>query len=348
MWKKVAKYTGIVLLLVILGTGVYAGYLYSKADAMLDNMAVNNGGDSSSDEKPKPKPANLKPMTILLAGIDHREKTGSMNSDVLMAISLNPKMKSATVVSIPRDLELSPEGLSNRKANYYFPHFYLKDKDTAFAKTKEVFEDVVDLPMDHMVTIDFEGFEEIVDELGGLTIDVDMDMRYVDTWDGTNIDLKQGVQHLNGKETLDFVRYRKSNRGTEPSTDGERNERQQQVLGKLLDKMASVDGVAKFGSMMDIMGKHVKTDLSSGQLKDFIQTYMGVHKEDINFVHLEGDWVSPYIVVKPEDLDAAHDALDYELTKTPESEAAAAAEAAKQAALKTETQSNITDTTDVD
>ncbi|MFD2612717.1 LCP family protein [Paenibacillus gansuensis] len=328
MWKKAVKYTAIILLVVIVGTGAYAGYLYSKADHMLDDMTVKNTNSNSiKDEKPK----DLKPMTILLAGIDHREKTGSMNSDVLMAITLNPKMKSATVVSIPRDLQLTPDDLQHRKANYYFPHFYLKDEQTAFENTKKVFEEVVGLPIEHMVTVDFQGFEEIVDELGGLDINVDMDMRYVDTWDGTNIDLKQGMQHLDGKKTLDFVRYRKSNRGTEPSSDGARNERQQQVLGELLGKLASVNGVSKFGSLMEIMGKHVKTDLSPGEMKDFIQTYLGISTQNIRFIHLDGEWESPYIVVKPEDIEAAQQALKHELNKTPESEAAAkAAEDAKQ------------------
>ena len=100
-----------------------------------------------------------------------------------------------------------------------------------------------DVPIDYVVEIDFKAFEDIIDAFGGITVDVDMDMRYVDPTDGTNINLKKGRQLLDGKQALDFVRYRKSNDGTAESSDFERNMRQQQVISALVAKIKSIDGL---------------------------------------------------------------------------------------------------------
>lgn len=298
----------VMLTLGILGIGAasYAGYLIHKADKALEQMSVSAA--ASAQQSTGEKAAEIKPMSFLLVGVDNRKGSGgSMNSDVMMLVSLNPETRSATMVSIPRDMQLKPRefGLSSQKANYYYAYYYNKDRDTALANTKQFFSSMFDVPIDYMAVIDFDGFRQVIDELDGIEVDVDMDMRYVDNFDGTNINLRKGLQTLDGKETLDFLRYRKSNRGTQESSDIARNERQQQVISKLLDRMTSFSGITQWGGMLEIAGRNVQTDIPADQLRKFILSFQKLKPDHIESIPLDGRWDSPYIVPKEDDLSAA-------------------------------------------
>ncbi|GIP36165.1 LCP family protein [Paenibacillus sp. J2TS4] len=310
LYGKILIGLGLAIVSLIVAAGVYANYIIQKANDVIDDVGVK-------ESVPPEQSAKIKPLTIMLMGIDHRKETGSLNTDVIMVVSLNPERKSATVVSIPRDVQLTPDNLPHRKANYYYPHFYLQDKETVFAKTKELFSDYLEVPIDYILTIDFNGFVKAIDELGGLTLDVDMDMCYKDSYDGTDINLKKGTQLLNGKQTLDFVRYRKSSNScsvrTAESSDVERNMRQQQVLDKMFGKLKSFSGITKVGQLIEAVGEEMKSDIPASQIRDFIEKYYNIDRNNINYVHLEGDWISPYIIVKDEELEEAKAALKAEL-----------------------------------
>jgi LCP family protein required for cell wall assembly len=287
-------------------TSMYTYSIYSQAEVALGKIGT-------PVVVPVKESAKVKPLTLLLMGIDYRPESGSLNSDVIMIVTLNPESKSATLVSLPRDLQLEPDGLEARKANYYYPYFMLKDKETALARTKEIFSDYLKVPIDYAVTVDFDGFRKVVDLMGGLDINVDMDMRYVDDEDGTDINLKQGMATLNGKQVLDFVRYRKSNRNTQESSDLERNQRQQQVLNELLSSLKSVDGVTKLGSIIETLGDHIKTDVPSSQLRDLLRTYFDITPANVKYIPLDGEWISPYIVVSEKEVNKARTALRLQL-----------------------------------
>jgi len=297
----------------LIAMGAYAGYLLKKTDSAIKHIAADpkptqNTGQSNNNEPEwtEEDSKELKPMTFLLAGIDSRDGSGgTINTDVLMLASYNPDTRSANLLSIPRDLRVETKSGAVHKANYYYANNFIKDKTTVMENTKQFFEELFDVPINYMVTIDFDGLRQIVDAVGGLDIDVDMDMRYVDTADKTNINLSKGMQHLDGKLTLDFVRYRKSNQGTAESTDLARNMRQQQVLGKVLDKLASFEGVTQWGKVLEIVGNNVKTDISEDILRKWIFNFRSLKPETLKFLPLEGDWKSPYIFVKKDQLTEA-------------------------------------------
>ncbi|GKS09932.1 hypothetical protein YDYSY3_09320 [Paenibacillus chitinolyticus] len=311
LWKKIAVTGGIIVLLIVIGIGTYASFLISKANNIIETVGTK--------EVVAPKDsAKVKPISILLMGVDSRKETGSLNSDVMMAISMNPETKSATIVSLPRDLEMKlKKNGDSHKANYFYPHFTLTEPETAMKKTKEFFGNFFEIPFDYMVTIDFEGFKQVVDQLGGVTVDVDQDMYYVDNWDGTRIDLKKGVQKLDGKKTLDFVRYRKSNPGskfeTQESSDPARNARQQQVLNEILKNLKSLGGVTKASGILEAVGNNLKTDIPASQIHDMISQYITIDTQNIELIHMDGDWISPYIVVKDEEIREAKNALKLRL-----------------------------------
>lgn len=312
--KKSRPFLKVFLSLLIAGAlcGLgYAAYLFIKFDKMLDHAS-----DGTSDKvQEESSPVKERPMSILLLGLDTRKQTGSLNTDVIMVATLNPQTKSATIVSIPRDTYLKPEGYRARKVNAFYAVSVSEDKEHASDNMKKIIGDYLGISIDYTAIINFKAFEDMVDELGGVEVDVDMDMRYRDRADGTNINLKKGLQTLDGKNALDFVRYRKSNLGTASSSDFERNDRQQRVLAAVVDELKSFGGALKLGGIFDAIGENMTTDIPKSQLKSFIKTYVGISNDHIEYIPLEGEWQSPFTYIKPESLDHAKQSLQQRINK---------------------------------
>lgn len=301
------------MLFIALGVAGYAAYVYFQ----LDN-AINGASSGNTKTIPDSEKADAKPLTVLLLGLDSRTETGTMLTDVIMIASLNPKTKAATIVSIPRDTYMQVEGFSKRKANSYYAKLMAKEiKAEAETDIKNLFGRFLDVHIDYLSVVNFDAFKDVVDELGGVDVNVDMDMRYVDTVDGTNINLEKGQQTLDGQKALDFVRYRKSNRGTGASSDLERNQRQQQVIRELVNNMKSLNGLTSIGGIFEAVGNNVHTDIPSEQLKSFIWTYKGINNDNIEYVPLEGTWESPYLYINKEQLAIAKTKLQNRLTVSP-------------------------------
>jgi LCP family protein required for cell wall assembly len=311
----------IVMLVALIAMIGYGVYLWNEAQKTLIEIGT--------DEVVKPEErASKKPISLLLLGTDYREELRSANTDVIMVATLNPNSKTATLVSIPRDTRIDPEGLKPNKANsFYATYLYAKLKEApedrderqsyAMDKIKGLYSNYLDIPIDYVSIVDFKTFSDVVEAYNGLTIDVDQNMCYKDNADGTDINLREGVQDLDGKEALDFVRYRKSSAGcsprTEPSDDFSRNARQQQVISKLLDKMKTPEGLLKVGSVFNAVSTNVKTDIPSLQIEDMIKTYIRINNDKIDYIHLEGDWDGKYVQLTPEDVDEASEQLKNQL-----------------------------------
>ncbi|AJS58680.1 LCP family protein [Paenibacillus sp. IHBB 10380] len=316
--RKVMMIIYLVIIALILGAGIYMGYIYYKADAAIQRMAApENLSDNPSGYVKK---ESIQPMIFLLAGIDSREGGGGlMNTDVLMLVSFNPQNRSASLLSLPRDLLLKPKSLPSHKANYYYAYYYIRDRSEVIPNTKRFFGDLLGLPIDHMVVVNFDAIRHTVDALGGLIIDVDMDMKYSDSTDGTQIDLKKGLQTLNGKQVLDFVRYRKSNEGTQESSDFARNDRQQLVIKQIIEKLGAFQGISQWGKVLDIIGENVKSDIPEPNLQQWVFNFPIIKPDHIRSLHVESRWKSPYVYANKEDLQHALTALRNEADISSES-----------------------------
>lgn len=174
---------------------------------------------------------------------------------------------------------------------------------------KQWFGDYFGININYLTVVDFRAFEEVIDAMDGLWLDVDMDMCYIDNADGTNIALTAGYQQLSGKQALDFVRYRhstsKCEKRTAESGDAERNARQQQVVAAVLDKMISWKGLLSVGNVLDAAGAHVATDMPPSEAKTFMLAHAMLRSDDIEFMTLAGQWRSPYVVIGNEQLERA-------------------------------------------
>ncbi len=319
------RFVFLIVSLFIVALICYAGYLYIIGDRNLNKIAQKPEDGKGGISIPKEERAQVKPIALVLLGLDTRSETGSMNTDVMMVAAFNPKTKTATVVSIPRDSDLNMEGYKKHKANGYYAAFHSNgrnekdlegDQATAYARdqTREMLAKFFGIPINYTAVIDFQGFVDVVDALDGVTVTVDKDMRYVDTVDDTDIDLKKGEQKLDGEQALGFVRYRKSNhnKGFEPtaeSSDFERNERQSQVLGAITDRLKSFSSVTKVDNILNAVGDNMRTDIPKAQIENMIKTYFGINRSDIRFIPLAGTWKSPYVYLDEDKLLEAKQAL---------------------------------------
>lgn len=306
-WSRLGRTLLVILIIAIIGVLGCGGYLYWK----LDRGVLDTGIDRPV---PPEQSAEVKPLTLLLLGTDSRPKHESYLTDVIMVASLNPETKSATLVSLPRDTYVELDGYKKTKINEFYTRFKGKEKTSGISaedEMKTMIGKYLGVNIDYATVLDFQGFRDIVDTLGGVKVNISADMCYKDNADGTNINLKKGPAELNGDQALDYVRYRKSNckPKTKGSDDFDRNRRQNEVLNSLLDQVQSLGGVMKIGSMLDAVNDNMKTDIENEQLKHLISTYWNISKQNVEFKPVTGTWRSPYVYINEEELESAKTSL---------------------------------------
>lgn len=312
--KRILKVLLTLIILLVIGVGIYLASMVHTLDQVIDDTGT-------SGEVAPENSAKVKPLTILLLGTDYRPETGTHLTDVMMVIAMNPETKSATMVSLPRDTRLQLDGYKTNKINAFYPNFLAKEKKSGVSAEQEMktmMSKYFDLTIDYVVVLNFQGFRDVVDALGGVNVNVDANMCYRDRADGTDINLQKGEQHLDGGKALDYVRYRKSNckPKTNASDDFDRNRRQNEVLHALIDQAKSLNGVLGAGDVIKSVGKNMETDLESKQMKNLITTYWNISKENVVFMPVTGEWKSPYVYLNDAEFAKAKQALRDELEGT--------------------------------
>ena len=145
----------------------------------------------------------------------------------------------------------------------------------------------LDVDIHAYASINFQGFIDLTDLAGGIEVYVPRNMNYDDPDDGTHINLKKGQQVLDGKNALDFVRFRKSNDGRHDS-DYDRMKRQQQALAVLSDELASFRFINRAYRAMDILGANVKTSLTAEETNQLIRQFHSLDLQDIESTSMQG------------------------------------------------------------
>ena len=216
-------------------------------------------------------------VNVLMIGYAGEEKHGGTYlADSINILSIDPATGTTTMVPIPRDfwVEGAPEMPNNGKINEVFALGWAKGGiEEASAAMARVLTRVTGLQIEHWMAIDFAGFREMVDAVGGVTIVNPRAFGY--TWNETDFhagrwnggEFKEGTLHLNGTQALDYARSRYTSVPAE-SSDFARSVRQQRILGALKGKLGA-GGLGSLGpglSLMDAMAGRLKTDLSAVDL----------------------------------------------------------------------------------
>ena len=204
---------------------------------------------------------NNERVNIMLMGVDERNKDVG-RSDTLMVASLDSEQDTVSLLSIPRDtrVKIKRHGYDKINAAYAYGGEEL---------SQSTVESLLGIDINHYVIVNTHSFVDLIDALGGIDIEVEDRMQYEDPWDddgGLVIDLKPGMQHMDGKTAVTYVRYR------DAEGDAGRVRRQQRFMRACLDKLTDPSIVMKLPDVLNEARKLVKTDLSIGEMIEIAQT----------------------------------------------------------------------------
>lgn len=198
----------------------------------------------------------LDPFSVLLLGVDEREADKG-RSDTIVVMTVNPTEQSTKMVSIPRDTFTE---LIGRNTKDKINHAY------AFGGTEMAvasIETLLDIPIDYIATMNMEGFESIVDAVGGISVTNDFDFQ-VD-----NFDFPKGVIQLDGTAALTYVQMRYE----DPRGDFGRQDRQKQIIEGVLRKGASLSSLMNYKGIFTTLGKNVRTNMTFDEMVDVQKNY---------------------------------------------------------------------------
>lgn len=274
LWKSLL----VVLILLLAIGGGYFYYLFHSGKKAAENAYVENSRTKSElrDESVQPLTDNI---SIMIVGIDDSEKRGqgegNSRSDALLVATLNNKDKSIKLVSIPRD------------SYVYIPTVGYKDKIThahaygGIDATRETVEGLLNVPIDYYFRVNFDAFIEIVDALGGVTVDVPYEINELDENDKRTVHLMPGTQEVNGREALALARTRHQD------SDVERGKRQQMILEAIASKATSVTSFTKYDNVLAAVGNNMQTDMTFDEMKALF-AYLQNGMPDIDSLSLKG------------------------------------------------------------
>jgi len=233
---------------------------------------------------------------ILVVGAD--DSNG--NTDTIMVVSLDTKNKTVSMLQIPRDT-YTEHASWIKKINSALPYGRAAAR-TEGKSDNEVFDAGIDylksslwktfgIAIHCYVYMDLAGFREIVDIVGGVTVDVPFRMKYDDLTPGEvlHIDLMPGVQLLNGDKAEQFMRFRQNNDGT-GYRDGDigRLRAQQQFLASLIKKCMRFN-LSQMRQFINTGHKYVRTDLTTLQLAFFAKEFLAIDMSDITIYTAPGE-----------------------------------------------------------
>ncbi len=220
----------------------------------------NNSKESLNDIV-KTAPTSTERLNIMLMGVDERNEDVG-RSDTLIVASFDANQDSVSLLSIPRDtrVKIKRHGYDKINAAYAYGGEKL---------SKNTVEQFLGIDINHYVIVNTHSFVDMIDAIGGIDIDVEKRMQYEDPWDddgGLVIDLKPGLQHMDGKTAVTYVRYR------DEEGDAGRVRRQQNFIRACFDKLSSPSMVIKLPEIIKEARKAVRTDLSVSQMIEIAKT----------------------------------------------------------------------------
>lgn len=248
-----------IFLVLVIGSGLYFGY---KGYMTGKGIGLNL---SPSDLIGKQKEPELKKdstgvyTNILIVGIDTRTKLKTFNTDVIIVASYNHKTKDVVMISIPRDFctKVNPSKTSYGKINSAYSIYEAKEKGSGLEGLKGIVEEITGMEIQYYTMINFNGFVELVDAVGGLYINVEnsfTDYKYpAETGYGTQtISFKAGPQLMDGDTALKYARSRQSQQNGEGS-DYARAKRQHKVIDAFIKKLLSTETLLNPNKVMSLL-----------------------------------------------------------------------------------------------
>lgn len=234
-------------------------------------------------------------INVLLLGIDRRGGTGwGYRTDTIIIVTADPTTKAVGMMSIPRDLYLNIPGYGEQRINVANGWGYTYDYPGGGpALLKRTIEHNFGIPIDYYVMVDFDGFKQVVDTLGGIDVNVPRELHdtmYPDPRPGDpyaykTVHFDPGWQHMNGQRALTYARSRMS------TSDFDRAKRQQAILIAIRERALSLNIIPKLPSLFATMGHMVKTDMTLDEMLELAMLAPDIDMAGLKQVVLEHPYV---------------------------------------------------------
>jgi LCP family protein required for cell wall assembly len=196
-------------------------------------------------------------------------------TDTIIVLTVNPNTNSVKMLSIPRDTRTEIIGKGKEdKINH--AHAF-----GGIEMAMDTVENFLDIPIDYYMKVNMEGFKDIVDAVGGVTVNNTLDFTY------QKVHFPVGEITLNGEEALVFSRMRKQ----DPRGDFGRNDRQRQVVEAVIQEAAQISSVARVGDMLSAVGNSVRTDLTLDDMWSIQSNYRSA-RHSIEQLEMTGNGTS--------------------------------------------------------
>ena len=313
--KKKSKFATAIFIIVLICTMFlfgWIGYVGAYLYPLLTGSSEEDEVKAPITEEQKAAFASGK-ITVLMMGSDRREGEESSRSDTLMVAFVDLDQKQIRLLSMPRDTYVTiPTTGEQTKINHSYAY-------GGVDLVKETLESNFGIKCDYYMDVDFQGFIDVIDALGGITLDVPRDMYYPDE----GIDLTAGVQDLDGSKALQFCRFRSDGQG-----DLGRIDRQQAFLVAMKEKMFSAGTLLKIPDICSAVMENMQTDFTGTQILQILlqlkngvdfQTYqpdnIPEYKDDISYVFMtdKGQKLIDALITFgeiPADIEATTDKID--------------------------------------
>lgn len=273
IWLKILFMS---FLLVIIAGVTFAGFTFYKLNQL--GATINDGAEERQPSKLRREDVNVDdkdPISIALFGIDSDETREGLGerSDSIIILSVNPNTNKTVMVSIPRDTRAEIVGNDSvEKINHAYAY-------GGPQMAKDSIENLMNVPIDHYVSINMDGLKDLIDIVGGVTVVSNS------TFEVKGNSYVEGLPYdMYGEEALAFIRSRYENGS---GGDFGRQERQQLVIEALGDKLLSASSITRINSILDTLGHNVKTDLTMSNIQDIGTKYNGARR-NVEGLQLEG------------------------------------------------------------
>lgn len=284
--SKARKIVKILMLLILIMILIFAGmfiYRVAKNGWGLQGFVATAMGHDENTLK------DLNPINFLLVGISGYEKDYKL-ADTIMVCSYNPKTQKASILSIPRDTYVGTNKLK-ASPSYKINAVYRNGKN--IDGMVDAIEKITDLEINNYLVVDTDALRQLVDAIGGVTFNVPIDMKYDDSTQNLHIDLKAGVQKLNGQQAEWLVRFRHNNNGTSyPFEYGDndigRMRTQREFITEVMKQTLKPENILKLTQILEIAFNNVTTNMTFDTIKDYIPYAVSFNTENLKTGVLPG------------------------------------------------------------
>ncbi|RSL29945.1 LytR family transcriptional regulator [Salibacterium salarium] len=274
--RRVLKTFMILGLISFVVLGAFVGYFAWKFTTVAADTQESLDRGEKSEKRETAVDPQQDNISVLFMGLDDRDGELQGRTDAMILATFNKEDSSVKMTSIPRDSLVDIPGHGEDKITHAH----------AFGNTDlavQSVENLLDVPVDYYVKLNFEAFIEIINALNGIEVDVPFSFTEQDSEGNDNaIALEEGTHMLNGEEALAFARMRKQ----DPRGDIGRGDRQEQIVSSLINRGASITSVHNYDDVLNSVEDHMSMNLSVGDLVSF-HNYIG-SIDNIERLQLQG------------------------------------------------------------